>query len=64
MLFSLMSTQPEDEDDEVYFSDNEDNTPVTCAAQVLDLLALNLPPEKLIPYLVQFRIFIIIFSVR
>ncbi|XP_076170729.1 importin-4 [Ptiloglossa arizonensis] len=54
MLFSLMSTQPEDEDDEVYFSDNEDNTPVTCAAQVLDLLALNLPPEKLIPYLLQY----------
>ncbi|XP_053972274.1 importin-4-like [Hylaeus volcanicus] len=54
MLFTLMSTQPEDEDDEVYFTDNEDNTPVTCAAQILDLLALNLPPEKLIPQLLQY----------
>ena len=53
MLFTLMSTKPQDYNDEIYFnSDNEDNTPVTCATQTLDLLALHLPPEKLIPYLV------------
>ncbi|XP_076749367.1 importin-4 [Xylocopa sonorina] len=55
MLFILMSTRPEDDNDEVYFSgDNEDNTPVTCATQTLDLLALNLPPEKLIPQLLRY----------
>ncbi|XP_017888011.1 importin-4-like [Ceratina calcarata] len=55
LLFMLMSTKPEDEDDEVYFNgDNEDNTPVTCATQTLDLLALNLPPEKLIPQLLRY----------
>ncbi|XP_076248556.1 importin-4 [Calliopsis andreniformis] len=55
LLFSLMSTRPEDDNDEVYFSgDNEDNTPVTCATQTLDLLALHLPPEKLIPQLLQY----------
>ncbi|XP_015586290.1 importin-4 [Cephus cinctus] len=54
MLFTLMSTPPDDETDEVYFSgDNEDNTPMTCATQTLDLLALHLPPEKLIPHLLQ-----------
>ncbi|XP_050478225.1 importin-4-like isoform X2 [Bombus huntii] len=55
MLFNLMSTPPEDDNDEVYFSgDNEDNTPVTCATQTLDLLALHLPPEKLVPQLLQY----------
>ncbi|XP_043248077.1 importin-4-like [Colletes gigas] len=54
MLFNLMSTRPEDEDDEVYFTDDEDNTLVACAAQVLDVLALNLPPEKLIPQLLRY----------
>ncbi|XP_031846773.1 importin-4 [Nomia melanderi] len=53
-LFSLMSTRPEDNEDEIYFTENEDNTPVTCATQVLDLLALNLPPEKLIPQLLHY----------
>lgn len=49
-----MSTRLDDDNDEVYFSgDNEDNTPVTCATQTLDLLALHLPPEKLIPQLVR-----------
>ncbi|XP_015437006.1 PREDICTED: importin-4 [Dufourea novaeangliae] len=54
MLFNLMSTRPEDDEDEVYFTDNEDNTPVTCATQVVDLLALHLPPEKLIPQLLRY----------
>ena len=55
LLFALMSTRLDDDNDEVYFSgDNEDNTPVTCATQTLDLLALHLPPEKLIPQLLQY----------
>ncbi|XP_071878378.1 importin-4 [Bombus fervidus] len=55
VLFNLMSSRPKDDNDEVYFSgDNEDNTPVTCATQTLDLLALNLPPEKLIPQMLQY----------
>ncbi|KAK1123971.1 hypothetical protein K0M31_006999 [Melipona bicolor] len=55
MLFTLMSTKPQDDNDEIYFSgDNEDNTPITCATQTLDLLALHLPPEKLIPHLLQY----------
>lgn len=57
-----MSTQPEETEDEVYFTENEDNTPVTCATQALDLLALNLPPEKLIPHLVQFQALLLAFS--
>lgn len=57
MLFNLMSMRPEDDNDEIYFSDdNEDNTPVTCATQTLDLLALHLPPEKLIPQLVFYNL--------
>ncbi|XP_043514170.1 importin-4-like isoform X1 [Frieseomelitta varia] len=55
MLFTLMSTKPQDGTDEIYFNgDNEDNTPVICATQTLDLLALHLPPEKLIPHLLQY----------
>lgn len=52
-LFALMSSRPDDDNEEVYFSgENEDNTPITCATQTLDTLALHLPPEKLIPHLV------------
>ncbi|XP_076649136.1 importin-4 [Halictus rubicundus] len=54
MLFNLMSTHTSAEEDEDYFNDNEDNEPVTCAAQVLNLLALHLPPEKLIPQLLRY----------
>lgn len=53
MLFSLMKIKPEDENLEIYFTDEDDNTPVTSAAQTLDLLALHLPPEKIVPYLVH-----------
>lgn len=53
-LFNLMSSRPDDEDEEVYFNDdNEDQTPMTCATQTLDLLALHLPPDKLVPYLLN-----------
>ncbi|KAF7381213.1 hypothetical protein HZH68_016088 [Vespula germanica] len=53
-LFALMSSRPDDDNEEVYFSgENEDNTPITCATQTLDTLALHLPPEKLIPHLLK-----------
>lgn len=49
-----MSSQSEDENEEIYVSaEADDSTPITSATQTLDLLALHLPPEKLIPYLVS-----------
>lgn len=49
-----MCLKSDEDNDEVYFeNENEDNSPSTCATQTLDLLALNLPPEKIIPYLVS-----------
>ncbi|XP_046390558.1 importin-4-like [Ischnura elegans] len=54
-LFLLMCIPPDDDDDEDYFADdNEGNTPMTCATQTLDVLALHLPPEKLIPPMLQY----------
>lgn len=53
MLFIQMCNKPDDEDQEVYFTGEHDNTPITSATQTLDLLALHLPPEKLVPYLVN-----------
>ena len=55
MLFAVMMSKPE-EDDDCSNTDNE-NTVLTSATQTLDLLAMHLPPEKLIPHLVSFRIF-------
>ncbi|KAG8238815.1 hypothetical protein J437_LFUL010529 [Ladona fulva] len=53
-LFMLMSFPPEDEDHEDYFAEEtEGNTPMTCATQTLDVLALHLPPEKLVPSLLR-----------
>lgn len=57
MLFAVMMSKPE-EDDDCSNTDNE-NTVLTSATQTLDLLAMHLPPEKLIPHLVSFRIFFI-----
>lgn len=49
-LFQLMSLPPEDGDEEEYFTaEPGESTAMTCATQTLDLIALNLPPEKLIP---------------
>lgn len=48
----------EDEEDEDYFADDDDDSsPSTNAAQTLDVLALNLPPEKLIPPVVNFTVY-------
>lgn len=51
-----MCSKPDDEEQEIYFSGENDNTPITSSTQTLDLLALHLPPEKLVPYLVSKRI--------
>jgi hypothetical protein len=56
MLFLQMCTKPDDENQEIYFTGENDNTPITSATQTLDLLALHLPPEKLLPYLVYIKI--------
>lgn len=54
VLFALMSSQPEDEGEEEYFTGDPDSSnPMTCATQTLDLLALHIPADKLIPPLVS-----------
>ena len=53
MLFVQMRIKPDNENQEIYFTGEDDNTPITSATQTLDLLALHLPPEKLIPHLVN-----------
>lgn len=45
----------EDDEDEDYFADDDDDSsPSTNAAQTLDVLALSLPPEKLITPVVNY----------
>ncbi|XP_049829697.1 importin-4-like [Schistocerca gregaria] len=54
-LFRLMCLPPDvDEVDDCFIIDGESNTPVTCATQTLDVLALHLPPEKLFTPLMEF----------
>jgi len=53
VLFQLMSVRPENDDSEEYFTEDADaSTPMTCATETLDILALHLPPDKLLPPLV------------
>lgn len=53
VLFQLMSVRPENDDSEEYFTEDADaSTPMTCATETLDTLALHLPPDKLLPQLV------------
>jgi len=53
VLFQLMSVRPEYDDSEEYFTEDADaSTPMTCATETLDILALHLPPDKLLPPLV------------
>ena len=40
-------------DDEEYFLGEDNSNPMTTATQTMDLLALSVPPEKLIPPLLQ-----------
>lgn len=52
VLFDLMACPPdvEDEEEEEYFvGGTEISSPMTCATQTMDILALHVPPEKLIP---------------
>lgn len=55
VVFNLMATsaesddEDEDDDDEEYFVGSDDTSPRTTATQTMDLLALHVPPEKLIP---------------
>jgi len=52
VLFELMSTPSSEDEEEEYFSeDDDDDTPMTCANQTLDLLALHIPPEKILPHI-------------
>ncbi|XP_011860165.1 PREDICTED: importin-4-like [Vollenhovia emeryi] len=51
MLFAVMMNKPDDDDD--YSNVENDNTVLTSVTQTLDLLAMHLPPEKLIPHLLR-----------
>lgn len=52
VLILLMAQQPEDEGNEEYFLGDPDQfTSITVATQTLDLIALNIPAEKVIPYI-------------
>lgn len=51
VLMKLMAQKPEDDVNEEYFLGDPDQfTSTTIATQTLDLLALNVPPEKVVPY--------------
>lgn len=51
VLFDLMATNPgeEDEEEEYYSESAESLSPMSCATQTMDTLALHIAPEKLIP---------------
>lgn len=51
VLFELMASPSDDsgDDTEEYFGSNEITTPMNCATQTLDVLALSIPPKNLIP---------------
>lgn len=49
---TLMAQQPEDDVNEEYFLGDPDQfTSTTVATQTLDLIALNVPPENVVPYI-------------
>lgn len=51
VLFHLMASTPagEDDEEEYFVGSTELSSPMTCATQTMDILALNVPAEKLIP---------------
>lgn len=51
ILFKLMAAEPEiDEEEEEYYADSAElSSPMSCATQTMDLLALHIAPEKLMP---------------
>ncbi|XP_034480833.1 importin-4-like isoform X2 [Drosophila innubila] len=53
VIFEMMCCETElDDADEIFLGENTNN-PVSAATQTLDLIALNIAPEKLIPPLLQ-----------
>lgn len=53
MLFVVMKTRPDNDSDDDYINTESENTVLTSSTQTLDLLALHLPPEKLLPHLLR-----------
>ncbi|KAH8408115.1 hypothetical protein KR222_008983, partial [Zaprionus bogoriensis] len=53
VIFEMMCSESELDDADVFFVGEGSDSPVTAATQTLDLLAINMPPEKLIPPLLQ-----------
>ncbi|ENN75169.1 hypothetical protein YQE_08282, partial [Dendroctonus ponderosae] len=52
VLLRLMAQKPDDEGNEEYFLGDPDQfTSITVSTQTLDLIALNIPAEKVVPYL-------------
>ncbi|GJQ87137.1 hypothetical protein Trydic_g23982 [Trypoxylus dichotomus] len=52
VLIILMAQKPDDDVNEEYFLGDPDQfTTTTIATQTLDLMALHVPPEKVVPYL-------------
>ncbi|XP_017781860.1 PREDICTED: importin-4-like [Nicrophorus vespilloides] len=52
VVMQLMAHQPEDDINEEYFEGDPDQfTSTTVAAQTLDLIALYVPPEKVVPFI-------------
>ncbi|XP_034656773.1 importin-4 [Drosophila subobscura] len=52
VVFEMMCCENDSEDEDDYFSGTS-NTPMTAATQTLDVMALQMSPEKLIPPLLQ-----------
>lgn len=53
VLFEVICSETDLDNTDEFFSGEGNNTPVTAATQTLDLLAINMAPEKLIPPLLQ-----------
>ncbi|GAB6020766.1 hypothetical protein CHUAL_003425 [Chamberlinius hualienensis] len=55
ILFTIMCSQTDDDnEDDIPYEGAESSSPVAVAAQVIDILALHLPPEKLLQPLMHF----------
>ncbi|XP_020296536.1 importin-4-like [Pseudomyrmex gracilis] len=51
VIFSLIASSPQNENED--YINSENNNILTNATLTLDMLALHLPPEKLLPYVMQ-----------